>query len=86
MENKIDGVTNLACDIMKASSLPIELSGAIATELYNAGYRKVEQGEWKWVEYGETDIEQYWKCSICGEHSYYQTNYCEHCGSQMKGE
>ena len=32
MENKIDGVTNLACDIMKASNLPIELAGAIATD------------------------------------------------------
>ena len=43
MENKIDGVTNLACDIMKASNLPIELAGAIATDLYNKGYRKVDE-------------------------------------------
>ena len=48
MENKIDGVTNLACDIMKVSNLPIELSGAIATELYNKGYRKVEEEQVKW--------------------------------------
>ena len=92
MENKIDGVTNLACDIMKASSLPIELSGAIATALYNAGYRKVEQGEWV---YKNGDF----ICTHCnGEilektefsrgcymgFEYVHSKYCPHCGAKME--
>ena len=87
MENKIDGVTNLACDIMKTSSLPIELSGAIATDLYNKGYRKVEQGEWK----KQKDGTHY--CSNCGHDATQNYDYgeicgvaCAFCGAHMKGE
>lgn len=43
MTEKVDQIVEMALDIMKASSLPLELSGAIATDLYNKGYRKVDE-------------------------------------------
>lgn len=93
-EKQIDEMAKLICTFPQCVNYNI-IGGCkiaecqtvdIAENLYKQGYRKVEQGEWIWVEYGKDDIEQYWKCSICGSHSYYKTNYCEHCGAKMKGE
>ena len=40
MQDVTQTITDMALDIMHASSLPLEISGAIATDLYNEGYRK----------------------------------------------
>ena len=64
-------IEEMALDIIKESSLPIEISGALAIGLYNAGYRKVEQGEWVMRENkSPTEIEAY--CSKCGRDAVYQ--------------
>ncbi len=49
----------------------------IATNLYNAGYRKQSEGEWR----GVWDYE----CSVCNGYSEYKTDYCPDCGAKMKG-
>ena len=58
-----------------------------AKSLYNAGYRKVEQGEW--VDTGDKELDTIysgWKCSKCGYiFCGYKTNYCSNCGAKMKG-
>ena len=46
----------------------------------------VVHGEWRWTETGEADYEQFWVCSVCGEKSYWKSNYCENCGAKMDGE
>lgn len=56
-----------------------------AHALYNAGYRKEKQGEWKFNGIS-------WTCSECGEYAIrgfiqaVKTDYCPHCGAKMKGE
>ena len=48
-------IEEMALDIIKESSLPIEISGALAIGLYNAGYRKVVMCK---------------DCAYCDEHYY----------------
>lgn len=55
--------------------------------LYNAGYRKQSEGEWKPImqELGYCDTLE---CSICGEIidvSQGDYKYCPNCGAKMKG-
>jgi hypothetical protein len=54
-----------------------------ATHLYNAGYRKQSEGEWKMKVYPITS------CSVCGvlrSVEYQQGwNFCPNCGAKMKG-
>ena len=57
----------------------------LATEAYNAGYRKQSEGEWIWTENGTEDYEQYWLCSCCNNKSYWKSKFCEECGAKMKG-
>ena len=40
--NKIEPISNMAIDIMN-TGLPLELAGAVATDLYEQGYRKVDE-------------------------------------------
>ena len=54
----------------------------IAYGLYNADYRKKNEGEWKQSAYGEL------KCSVCGivqEDNPHRYNFCPQCGAKMKG-
>lgn len=58
-----------------------------AEEIYNAGYRKQIEGEWKPImqELGYCDTLE---CSICGEIidvSQGDYKYCPNCGAKMKG-
>ena len=68
-----------ARDIHKA-----EFSEQFAEALYNAGYRKQSEGEWK-----VNGV--YFKtlnCSVCdytANSIYEKTNYCPNCGAKMKG-
>lgn len=59
-----------------------------ATDLYNAGYRKVERGEWIYDAENEC-----FTCSICENSALnnYRTlsvnsDFCPHCGADMRGE
>ena len=63
----------------------------IAEVLYNAGYRKQSEGEWKHPPYapfgGSYEMK---RCSVCGykpdfdsENPY--TKFCPNCGAKMKG-
>lgn len=42
-------IEEMAIDVMN-TGLPLELAGAVATYLYNAGYRKEIKAEWIFVE------------------------------------
>ena len=63
----------------------------IADELYNAGYRKQKEGEWKYPPYapfgGSYEMK---RCSICGYKPDFDsdnpyTKFCPNCGAKMKG-
>ena len=68
----------------------------IAYGLYNAGYRKQSEGEWKTdkddAEWGSFLKKKH--CSICGNRPYFDkdkfkfmlTDFCPNCGAKMKGE
>lgn len=72
-----------ARDIHKA-----DFSEQFAEHLYNAGYRKQEEGEWVW------EHEYYGKmlCSNCNGEAlvnecseYVDSDFCPNCGAKMKG-
>lgn len=53
----------------------------IATQIYNAGYRK--QNEGKWEQYGLSNPQ----CSLCHEYNTEKSNFCPNCGAKMtKGD
>lgn len=60
------------------------------TILYNAGYRKQSEGEWK-DQYQGMYVNQLYKCSVCGETAFHDdkrwflTEFCPNCGAKMKG-
>ena len=54
-----------------------------AKALYDAGYRKVERGEWIYQEYSMGH--HIGKCTIC-ECEADMTNFCPNCGADMRGE
>lgn len=51
--------------------------------LYNAGYRKQREGEWKIVYRAENA--RVYQCSECGHAEFATSEYCI-CGAKMKGE
>lgn len=55
----------------------------IATDLYNAGYRKPNEGFWKQV----SDKSPRYKCVICNHlFNNKEYKYCPNCGAKMKVE
>ncbi len=56
----------------------------VAEHLYNAGYRKQKEGEWK--KHEESIWEHRYWCSVC---NFYRigapTPHCQNCGAKMKG-
>ena len=59
----------------------------LAEALYNAGYRKQSEGEWKYDEDCECFV-----CSVCGHSALNNyrmlstnSNFCPNCGAKMKG-
>lgn len=77
-------------DLANDETLVQSLSNAMYQSLYVRGWvdnvRPVVRGEWIWTETGDDDYEQYWVCSVCGEHNFYEANFCPNCGADMRGE
>ena len=57
----------------------------LATEAYNAGYRKQSEGEW--IEHGNWAGSIEYKCTACEETTFHAQYYafCPNCGAKMKG-
>ena len=106
MEKQIDEMAKALADtwVVDLEGNPHDLSEVlmmcdietISEQLYEQGYRKVEQGYWFIREY------EFFTCSECG-HDYWNgcdctkeakeqlaegeyPNYCPNCGAKMKGE
>ena len=61
---------------------------AIANEIYNAGYRKQIEGEWKFESDPINDPKGYFiriVCPNCGLKTGQVSNFCPQCGAKMKG-
>ena len=43
----------------------------------------VRHRRWTWNEKGETDWEQFYRCSNCGDKEYWESNFCPNCGAAM---
>ena len=54
----------------------------LAERLYNAGYRKQSEGEWKTE---DTMLGKCCTCSVCGGCPTMEYRYCPYCGAKMKG-
>ena len=67
----------------KRQTLPKKHPSIIKAEaLYNAGYRKQSEGEWKKV----SDKFPRYRCTICGHlYNNREYKYCPFCGARMKG-
>ena len=86
-------IEEMATKIQHATASVYTDAKDCAESLYNAGYRKQSEGEWKteitnWV----YDTKRKF-CSDCGNAPFYDprlgsyrlTNFCPHCGAKMKG-
>lgn len=51
-----------------------------AKVLHSKGYRKVDRGEWE--QYGLRNP----KCTLCHGYNTEKSNFCPHCGADMRGE
>lgn len=85
-------IIDMTLDIMNETSFTLELSGAIATDLYEKGWRKstdgndvaeVKHGEWRQVY--QNKIATVYECSNCQHLSFGTSEYCI-CGAKMDGE
>ena len=79
-------VSACECDCLNCKTC---YSWELCEALYNAGYRKQSEGEWK-----PSDIPQEkYVCSVCGGACWYydyqgdvaKSRYCPNCGAKMKG-
>ena len=65
---------------------------SLAECLYQAGYRKQSEGEWKHPPYAPFGgIYEMKRCSVCGykpdsDSNNPYTKFCPNCGAKMKGE
>lgn len=50
-----------------------------------ADVRPVVRGVWRFEKQGPEDYEQFWRCSVCADKTYFITNYCHNCGADMRG-
>ena len=95
MKEQIEEMAFDLCRIDTCKHLPQEecnkttCAHCEAEALYNAGYRKQKEGEWKLVDKAEFIYQRY-KCSVCGYSSFFNEygelyQFCPNCGSEMKG-
>lgn len=93
--NEQKQIEEMALDIWQTGGIDLEIAGAMAIDLYEQDYRKVEQGEWK-VRGLPTNMRRLCEithkvtCTKCGFDTEMlqgmRYNYCPHCGAKMKGE
>lgn len=69
-------VIELAKVIYSVSGLPLELCGAIASDLVERGYSERSEGAWIKNDHGDTI------CSRCRLPVNYKSHYCPECGSR----
>lgn len=84
MKEQIE-IEELTAELIKTNSYGT--LNAVAEYLYNAGYRKQKEGEWKYNEDCDCFV-----CSACGNSALnnyrglsVNSNFCPNCGSKMKG-
>ena len=90
-EKQIEEMANIIYDNRPHKDVWIEDAEGIASVLYNAGYRKQREGEWKYrVEHRRS----VWvSCNIICDQCCYEFerlmgvhfNFCPNCGAKMKG-
>lgn len=63
-----------------------------AADDYNRGYERgkmdaVKTGKWNKIDRDKHDVwRPLWHCSLCGGQKYVVTNFCPHCGADMRGD
>lgn len=57
----------------------------LITSIPPADVRPVVRGVWRFEKQGPEDYEQFWRCSVCADKTYFITNYCHNCGADMMG-
>lgn len=57
----------------------------LITSIPPADVRPVVRGVWRFEKQGPEDYEQFWRCSVCADKTYFITNYCHNCGADMRG-
>ena len=94
-EKQIEEMAKIACvgfregDCENCKSVGICSSYTISEKLYNAGYRKQSEGEWKWMHgcagYGIycTNCQAGWRDSEMVELIAHSHDYCPACGAKM---
>lgn len=75
-------IEEMALIIHKIMPIGLELSAAVATDLYSADYLKRSEGEWKTE---DTMLGKCCTCSVCGGCPTMEYRYCPYCGAKMKG-
>ena len=87
IEEMANDINKHCVDLSYTECGAINCTSCLANALYNAGSRKVEQGEWK----KQKDGTHY--CSNCGHDATQNYDYgeicgvaCAFCGAHMKGE
>lgn len=91
MEKQIEGIARIICK-PTANKGNCERCGFRkqcskfddAKALYNAGYRKQEEGEWLCIYLNKFEHLSKHKCSECGFVNTTRYNYCPSCGAKMK--
>lgn len=56
-----------------------------ARKLFEDGYRKQSEGEWKHHKSTAGGIHDTYRCSICDHVTGWTTTFCPNCGAKMKG-
>ena len=75
VENAIDQMRHSASETAMRERL---------LNLLAADVRSVVRGKWIWTVDDDEYLGEYWKCNLCGEHSYIGYNYCPNCGAMME--
>ena len=71
-------------DIIETDRDEIQWLKKCVNDLSAADVRPVVRGEWIWTVDDDEYLGEYWKCNLCGEHSYIGYNFCPNCGVDMR--
>ena len=64
------------------ASCPLKHDEWQAVEVAIEALKEHKQGEWIWVDNGN-EVDKFC-CSVCGNQSLWQFNFCPNCGARMK--